>query len=102
MIKHSAIPVDAESLSQLLRYALVGIAVNLAGYLVYLLITWLGVSPKITVSLLYPLGALAGYWGNRQLTFRHRGSLLSSGSRYVMAHCVGYLMNLAILFVFVR
>ena len=41
------------SLAQLTRYALVGIVSNLAGYLVYLLVTYLGVTPKITMTLLY-------------------------------------------------
>jgi len=90
-----------DSLRQLLRYGMVGIAVNLAGYLVYLLVTFLGVTPKITMSLLYLVGAAAGYWGNRKLTFSHRGSVLGSGVRYLLAHGIGYLINLAILMVFV-
>lgn len=101
MGKNSLIDLHADSAKQLLRYGLVGIAVNLAGYLVYLLITLVGVTPKITVSILYPLGALAGFWGNRQLTFMHRGSLLGSAGRYIVAHCLGYFLNLALLFVFV-
>ncbi len=89
------------SLRQLSRYGMVGIAVNLAGYLVYLLVTFLGFTPKITMSLLYITGAVAGYWGNRKLTFAHRGSVFGSGTRYLLAHGVGYFINLAILMVFV-
>jgi putative flippase GtrA len=89
------------SLQQLLRYSLVGIAINLAGYLVYLLITFFGLPPKITMTFLYFIGATAGFWGNRQLTFMHHGSLLGSGVRYIVAHIFGYLINLTILVMFV-
>ena len=89
------------SLRQLIRYGLIGIAINLLGYLVYLLLTFLGLTPKLTMTLLYCIGALAGYWGNRNLTFRHRGRVLGTGMRYLVAHGLGYLLNLLILIVFV-
>ncbi len=86
---------------QLFRYGLVGIAINLLGYLIYLLLTFLGLTPKLTMTLLYFIGAFAGFWGNRNLTFRHQGSVLGSGVRYLVAHGLGYLINLLILVVFV-
>jgi hypothetical protein len=89
------------SLRQLFRFGLVGIAINLAGYLVYLLVTFVGLTPKITMTLMYCIGATAGFWGNRQLAFMHQGSLLGSGVRYLVAHGFGYLINLTILVVFV-
>lgn len=87
--------------TQLFRYAFVGIASNLAGYLGYLLITYLGVSPKIAMSVLYVVGASIGFWGNRKLTFAYEGSVLGAGVRYFIAHFFGYLINLSILFVMV-
>lgn len=89
------------SFAQLTRYAFVGIVSNLAGYLVYLLVTYLGATPKLTMTLLYGAGAAIGYVGNRKLTFAHKGSLLGSGIRYFMAHCFGYCINLAILIIFI-
>lgn len=89
------------SFAQLTRYAFVGIVSNLAGYLIYLLVTYLGATPKLTMTLLYGIGATIGYIGNRNLTFAHKGSLLASGVRYFMAHCFGYCINLAILIIFV-
>ena len=83
-------------LRQLVRYGLVGLATNAAGYLVYLLVTWLGVPPKVAMTVLYATGATLGYFGNRKFTFRHGGSALSSGGRYLLAHGAGYLINLAI------
>lgn len=88
-------------LIQLFRYGLIGIAINLAGYMVYLLITYLGVPPKMTVTLLYGVGAAVGFWGNRKLTFQHKGNLLSAGARYIIAHFFGYFINLIILIVMV-
>ncbi len=87
--------------AQLLRYGFVGITINLAGYMVYLLLTYLGATPKITMSLLYGVGAAIGFMGNRRFTFAHKGSLVGTGIRYAIAHCFGYFLNLAILIVMV-
>ena len=86
---------------QLIRYAVVGIANNSAGYLIYLLLTYLGAAPKLTMTLLYAIGAAVGYAGNRNFTFAQDGNLLTSGTRYIVAHCLGYLLNLVILIIFV-
>lgn len=88
------------SVRQLVRYAVVGIANNSVGYLVYLCLTYLGAAPKLTMTLLYAVGAVIGYAGNRQFTFAHHGSLMASSTRYVVAHFFGYLLNLSILIVF--
>lgn len=89
------------SFEQLIRFAFVGIVSNLAGYLLYLLLTYFGATPKLTMTLLYVVGATIGYIGNRNLTFAHKGSLFGSGVRYLLAHCVGYGINLVILIIFV-
>lgn len=89
------------SYRQLFRYALVGVMSNLSGYLVYLLLTYLGGTPKLTMSFLYGISAAVGFYGNRSFTFAHHGSILGSGGRYVISHCIGYLLNLIILVVFV-
>jgi putative flippase GtrA len=89
------------SLSQLFYYALVGIVSNFVGYMAYLSLTYLGTTPKITMTFLYAVGAAIGYIGNRNLTFEHKGNHLGSGIRYIMAHLVGYSINFTLLFVFV-
>ena len=101
MDKPTSLSTRQHSLSQLLIYALVGFAINISGYLVYLLFTYLGANPKAAMSLLYGVGASISYIGNRKLTFAHSGSLASSSIRYVLAHAVGYLINLSILIIFV-
>jgi len=87
--------------ARLIRYGLVGAASNLAGYMVYLLLTSLGAPPVITMTLLYCVGAAVGYIGQRNVTFAHKGSVLGSGVRYLLAHGCGYAINLGILVVFV-
>lgn len=90
-----------KSATQLFRYGLVGIANNLSGYLIYLLITYWGVEPKKAMTLLYVVGATIGFVGNRKWTFAHKGALLGSGARYFIAHIFGYLVNLLIMLTFV-
>ena len=88
-------------LLQLIRYGVVGLFSNLAGYLVYLLITWLGVDPKITVTFLYPLGAAIAYYGHARYSFSYRGRHLNGFVRYVITHVFGYLLNVGSLYLFV-
>lgn len=53
------------------------------------------------MSILYAVGATIGFVGNREITFGYKGSVLGSGIRYIMAQCLGYSIDLAILVVFV-
>lgn len=93
---------DGRELEQIVRFALVGIATNAVGYCLYVLVTQAGMGPKTTVSILYPIGALIGFAGNRQWTFTHRGHLLGSSLRYAAAHTLGYLLNILLLLIFVN
>ena len=86
---------------QLIRYGLVGVVSNTAIYFVYLLITYLGLEPKTAMTLVYIVGAIIGFIGNRKWTFAHRGNSSSAALRYVLAHLSGYLLNFLILFTFV-
>lgn len=86
---------------QLAKYAVVGIASNAIGYLIYLFATYFGAPPKVAMSTLYFVGAVIGFLGNSSLTFSYRGARMRSTIRYVCAHFAGYLTNLAILVIFV-
>lgn len=86
---------------QLLRFAIVGAFSNLIGYLLYILITSLGAAPKLAMTILYCVGVLIGFVGNRRYAFAHRGRLMAAGWRYLLAHGLGYLINLAIQIVLV-
>lgn len=87
---------------QLIRYAIVGIASNLAGYAAYLLLTFFLVGPRVAMTLIYLTGASVGYFGNRQWTFVHKGKVLITLIKYSMAHVCGYAINFLLLYVFVE
>ncbi|WP_454722560.1 MULTISPECIES: GtrA family protein [Cupriavidus] len=93
--------IKRETISQLFRYAVVGMMSNFLGYVAYIVVTYLGATPKITMTFLYGMSAAIGFFGNRSLTFRDKGKLLGAGGRYIVVHCLGYLVNLAILVVMV-
>jgi putative flippase GtrA len=84
---------------QILRYGLVGIFSNAAGYLVYLALTHYGLSPKISMSVLYCSVALASFIGNRKFTFFDNRKLFGPGLRFISAYFVGYCLNLTILII---
>lgn len=91
---------DSPTLWRLTRYGVVGLASNLAGYLIYVAVTYLGLGPKVAMTLLYVAGATIGYLGNRQLAFSHTGSILRSSTGYLVAHAGGYVANFGILYAF--
>ena len=86
---------------QVLAYGLVGVTHNLFTFVLFLLLTWKWLDPKIAVTLLYPVGALIGYFGHAKLSFSFSGAHLMGLHRFFIAHVVGYLTNILILFVFV-
>ncbi|WP_295442955.1 GtrA family protein [uncultured Thiodictyon sp.] len=84
---------------QLIRYGVVGVLSNLAGYLVYIGVTWLGVGPKTAVSILYPVAVFVAYFGHARYTFADTERSSDGVFRYVVSHVFGYVTNLAALFV---
>ena len=86
---------------QLFRYGVIGLASNVAGYIIYLVITYFGTTPKTAMTILYISGALFGFWGNRKVTFAHDGNIFTAGIRYFIAHTLGYFINFGILVVMV-
>lgn len=89
------------TMSRFLRYAIVGLSTNALGYLLYLLVTFMGLGPKTTMSMLYVVGAALGYMGNRRWAFRHSGSIWRSSAGYFIFHAGGYFINLGLLYLFV-
>ena len=89
------------SLQQLLKYVIIGVASNSAGYAVYLILTQLNVSPKYAMSVVYIAGAIIGFFGNRQWTFGHKAKVVTTILKYGITHIIGYLLNFMILLSFV-
>lgn len=86
---------------QFFRYALVGVASNVALYSAYLLMTSVGLGHKTAMTLVYIVGVLQTYIVNRRWTFLYRGEISGSMLRYVAAYASGYLFNLVALLVLV-
>lgn len=89
------------TLLQLSRYAVVGLASNLFGYLLYLGLTALGLGPKLAMSLLYAIGVAQTFLFNKRWTFGHRGSNRHALLRYCAVYGLGYVINLLTLLILV-
>ena len=89
------------TLRQFFSFALVGVLINVLGYSIYLFLTYLWGAPKLTMTILYLVGASIGFLANRRFTFLHSGSIGFVGVKYLLAQVAGYLLNLALLLLFV-
>ena len=59
---------------QFIRYVVVGLVSNAMLYLVYILLTRLGMGPKLAMSLLYGGGVLQTFVFNRKWSFQFGGA----------------------------
>ena len=82
------------------RYVIVGLASNLVLYLVYLLITALGLRYKIAMTLVYLLSAAQTFVLNALWTFEHRLAKKSL-VKYALSYVACYIVNMAALVFFV-
>lgn len=83
------------------RFAVVGIVSNAALFIVYLLVTRMGMGHKLAATLAYGLGVLQTFVFNRGWSFKHEGAAGPALGRYFAAYGAGYLLNMVALFVFV-
>lgn len=83
---------------QLVRYGLVGLASNVIAYLIYLLITYLGVNPKLAVTLVYISGAFVGFVANKRWTFNYDGKRRRILIRFVVAHSLSYSLSMTLFY----
>lgn len=90
-----------KSLAQLTKFSAVGITGNLLGYLIYILLTYLGLKPTYAVSILYPMGAMFSFYGNLGFTFKYTGNPNTAKVKFIFSHLAGYLINIIILHIFV-
>lgn len=88
--------------AEVLRYGIVGLLLNTGGYLLYLVVTAMGVTPLATVLMLYPASVVAGYFAHRRHTFKRPVQGLEAGAliRYIAVYIAGFLMNAGLLEVF--
>lgn len=90
-----------KTFGQLVRYGIVGLASNCFGYILYLGITYLGVGPKLAMSLLYCIGVLQTFIFNKKWTFAHNGSDPKIFIRYCISYGLGYIFNFFALLILV-
>jgi putative flippase GtrA len=53
------------------------------------------------MTMLYSIGALISFYGNRRFTFGYDGHIGAVGLRYLVAQLLGYFLNLTFLILFV-
>ena len=88
-------------MKQYTRYVIVGIASNLTGYFIYLLLTYFYFGPKFAMTIVYLAGSLVSFIGNSQWTFNYRGAIFTPIIKYVLVHALGFSFNYIILYLFV-
>ena len=86
---------------QFTKYAIVGLISNGVLYALYLLLTWVGLGPKIAMSILYVFGTVQTFVFNRKWTFSSDVKYGPSFFRYIVTYFSGYVINLVILGYFV-
>lgn len=89
---------DTLVLGQFVRYALVGLASNALLYVSYLALTWAGLGPKVSMTLVYALGVACTFIFNKRWSFQHGGLHGPAFARYCAAYGLGYVANLALLY----
>ena len=90
-----------KTLTQFSRYAIVGLASNAIGYVLYIALTGVGLGPKLSMSLLYGIGILQTFLFNKRWTFGHRGAHRLLFARYCFVYGLGYVVNLLALILLV-
>lgn len=88
-------------LPPLLRYGIVGLASNGAGYLAYLGLTAVGLPPKLSMTALYATATAIAFFGNRRFTFGDDGRIGPAALRFALVYLTGWVVNLCLLLVFV-
>ena len=85
---------------QFLRYATVGGAANIMGYLLYFLFTQTGASPVVAISILYPIMISLSFVLNRRWSFASKRSWLVPAVKYVISYAACYGLNVGLLALF--
>lgn len=85
---------------EFLLYVVTGLTVNTLSYLCFLLITYLGLDPKLAVLILYVASMTASFFANRTWVFVHDGKIHWAAIRFLGSYLSGLLLNLGILWLF--
>lgn len=86
---------DPVIIRQAASFALIGIGVNAALYAAYLILTHTVLGAFAAMTVTYCCGVVTGFVLNGRFTFRFDGDKGLAFLRYVSAYVLGYLVNLA-------
>ena len=88
-----------DTVFQFIRYAITGLALNLFGYLLYIVVTWFGMEPMFAVTIFYPVGVLYSYFAHKRFSFQHSGGSRNYQLlvRYIAVYAIGYIINIGLL-----
>ncbi|MFU2485947.1 GtrA family protein [Thauera sp. WH-1] len=89
------------TITQFLRYAVVGLTSNAVGYVIYLALTANNVSPKLSMTILYVIGIFQTFVFNKRWSFQYFGRNRIVFLKYCLTYGLGYAINYAILVYFV-
>lgn len=89
-----------QTLKQLFFYGITGVVLNLSGFVLYLMITWFGVEPKLAMTCLYGVGVVTSFFANKHLVFRGQHAEYEVFIKFIMAHIAGYIINFLLLYYF--
>jgi putative flippase GtrA len=78
---------------QFIRYAVIGVGLNAAGYAAYLVLSHTVAGSRAAMTLTYCSGVLIGFVLNRRVTFRFDGDKGAARLRYFGAYTIGYVIN---------
>jgi len=90
-----------KAISQLFRYVLVGLGLNLTAFAMYLVLTNFYIQPKTAMSIIYVSCVVISFFANQKITFRFSGESGGAALRFSVAQLIGYVLNLVLLIVFV-
>ncbi len=82
---------------QLMRYGVVGVLSNGIGYLLYLLLTWLGMEYRMAVTVLFAVGVVQTFFFNKSWSFGHTGGTKAAMLRYWAVYGAAYFLNVTAL-----
>jgi putative flippase GtrA len=84
-----------------LRFIFIGVGSNFILYLLYLLLTIIGLGYKTAMTLIYVAGIMQTFLLQKKWTFNHQGFYRSSFIKYLAAYFIAYIINFSALLFFV-
>lgn len=89
---------DAKAtLGQFIRFGLSGVAINIALYLVYLGLTYAGLTPLLAATAVFAMGIPISLWVHGRVSFRARPANAAATALFWGAYIVGYAVQMGVL-----